>query len=148
MNNRELKTIIKLFEDSELSSMKLEKDDVKIELHKPKPNEPQTLQHTVAPQPSQPTPSQPEAPVEKPTEKTNYTEVKAPLVGTYYEAAAPDQPPFVREGQTVRKGDTLCIIEAMKVMNEISAPKDGKVVNIHVENGDMVMYDQVVLEIE
>ncbi len=149
MNNRELKTIIKLFEDSSLASMKLEKDDVKIELQKPTHNSestfvnsPQTMvQHPIN-QETNPDENKDASPL------SNTTEVKAPLVGTYYESPAPDQPPFVREGQMVKKGDPLCIIEAMKVMNEISAPEDGKVVKIHTENGDMVMFDQLILEIE
>jgi len=151
MNNRELKTIIKLFEDSELSSMKLEKDDVKIELTKPNPNDVQPIHYTSAQpinEPPRQAPSTEQPKEASQLEPSNYTKVKAPLVGTYYEAPAPDQPPFVREGQMVRKGDTLCIIEAMKVMNEISAPKDGKIVKIHAENGDMVMFDQLILEIE
>ncbi len=151
MNNRELKTIIKLFEDSELSSMKLEKDDVKIELTKPNPNDVKPIHYTSAQPVNEPTrqaQSTEQRKEESKPEPSNHTPVKAPLVGTYYEAPAPDQPPFVREGQMVKKGDTLCIIEAMKVMNEISAPKDGKVVKIHAENGDMVMFDQLILEIE
>jgi len=149
MNNRELKTIIKLFEDSSLASMKLEKDDVKIELQKPTHySEPVALNtpQNMVQQPSNQETVKDDSKEE--TQASNATEVKAPLVGTYYEAPAPDQPPFVREGQMVKKGDPLCIIEAMKVMNEISAPKDGKVVKIHTENGDMVMFDQLILEIE
>lgn len=143
MNNRELKTIIKLFESSDLSRMRLEKEDVTIELEKPTkevrtvPINSQTESTTDTTQS-----------VEQKRPSKNTTEIKAPLVGTFYEAPAPDQPAFVQMGQTVKKGDTLCIIEAMKVMNEISAPRDGKIVDIHVENADMVMFDQLLMEIE
>ncbi len=147
MNNRELKTIIKMFESSSLSRIKLERDDVTIELEKEIKKD--VLRETVQVEPQLQTQVAPQqTKTENNAQKTSYTEVKAPLVGTYYEAPAPDQPPFSRVNQQVKKGDTLFIIEAMKVMNEITAPKDGVVKRIHVGNGDMVMYDQVVLEIE
>lgn len=76
------------------------------------------------------------------------TQVKSPLVGTFYSAPSPDEPPFVLVGQEVSEGDTLCIIEAMKVMNEIKAPCSGKVVRIMAQPGDMVEYNQVLCIIE
>lgn len=68
--------------------------------------------------------------------------IEAPLVGTFYKSAAPDKPPFVQVGSKVKKGDVLCIIEAMKVMNEIKSSYDGTVAEILVENEDMVEYGQ------
>ena len=76
------------------------------------------------------------------------TQVKSPLVGTFYSAPSPDEPPFVLVGQEFKEGDTLCIIEAMKVMNEIKAPCSGKVVRIMVQPGDMVEYNQLLCIIE
>ena len=76
------------------------------------------------------------------------TQVKSPLVGTFYSSPSPDEPPFVLVGQEVREGDTLCIIEAMKVMNEIKAPCSGKVVRIMAQPGEMVEYNQVLCIIE
>lgn len=76
------------------------------------------------------------------------TQVKSPLVGTFYSSPSPDEPPFVLVGQEVKEGDTLCIIEAMKVMNEIKAPCSGKVVRIMAQPGDMVEYNQVLCVIE
>ena len=76
------------------------------------------------------------------------TQVKSPLVGTFYSSPSPDEPPFVLVGQEVREGDTLCIIEAMKVMNEIKAPCSGKVVRIMAQPGDMVESNQVLCIIE
>ena len=76
------------------------------------------------------------------------TQVKSPLVGTFYSSPSPDEPPFVLVGQEVREGDTLCMIEAMKVMNEIKAPCSGKVVRIMAQPGDMVEYNQVLCIIE
>ncbi len=144
MTNRELKTIIKMFESSSLTRLKLSKENTTIELEKQN----EVLQQTTA----QPINTVKHI-VEKEDQnaagkKDNFFPVKAPLVGTFYEAPAPDQPVFVRVGQTVKKGETLFIIEAMKVMNEITAPIDGKLQAIHVTNGDMVMYDQLIMEIE
>ena len=76
------------------------------------------------------------------------TQVKSPLVGTFYSSPSPDEPPFVLAGQEVKEGDTLCIIEAMKVMNEIKAPCSGKVIRIMVQPGDMVEYNQLLCIIE
>ena len=76
------------------------------------------------------------------------TQVKSPLVGTFYSAPSPDEPPFVLVGQEVKEGDTLCIIEAMKVMNEIKAPCSGKVIRIMVQPGEMVEYNQLLCIIE
>ena len=76
------------------------------------------------------------------------TQVKSPLVGTFYSSPSPDEPPFVLVGQEVKEGDTLCIIEAMKVMNEIKAPCSGKVIRIMAQPGDMVEYNQLLCIIE
>ena len=75
-------------------------------------------------------------------------QVKAPLVGTYYSASAPDAEPFVQIGDTVKKGQTLGIIEAMKLMNEIESEYDGVVEDILVDNGQMVEYGQVLFVIK
>lgn len=76
------------------------------------------------------------------------TPVEAPLVGVFYSAPAPEEPPFIEVGQQVKKGETLFIIEAMKTMNEIVAPCDGTVSRILAQNGDMVEYKQVLVVIE
>ena len=74
--------------------------------------------------------------------------VKSPMVGTYYESAEPGAAPFVKEGDTVAKGQTICIIEAMKVMNTITASQAGTVKHIACENGQPVEYDQLLVVIE
>jgi len=79
--------------------------------------------------------------------KTNGTLIKAPLVGVFYKAASPDAKPFVTVGETVKEGDTICIIEAMKILNEIKAPVSGVVKQIHTNNGDIVEFDQILMEI-
>jgi len=68
--------------------------------------------------------------------------ITAPMVGIFYSSPSPDQPPFINKGQNIKTGDVLCIIEAMKIMNQIEADIDGKLVRILVENGDPVEYGQ------
>jgi acetyl-CoA carboxylase biotin carboxyl carrier protein len=86
--------------------------------------------------------------VEKKDESKKYHVIKSPLVGTFYRAPSPGAPPFVEEGDIVSKGQVLCIIEALKVMNEIESDVDGKVVKILVENGEPVEYGQELFYIE
>lgn len=74
--------------------------------------------------------------------------VKAPIVGTFYRASAPGATPFVKEGSKVKKGDVIGIIEAMKLMNELVSPKDGKIEKILIDDGEMVEYDQVIMSIK
>ncbi|HUI69777.1 MAG TPA: acetyl-CoA carboxylase biotin carboxyl carrier protein, partial [Spirochaetia bacterium] len=86
---------------------------------------------------------------EPPASKATGTElITAPLVGTFYRAAAPDAPPFVEVGEKVKKGKTLCILEAMKLMNEFQAEFDLEIVNIMVENGRMVEYGTPLFEVK
>lgn len=75
-------------------------------------------------------------------------EVKAPLVGTFYRASSPEEKPFIMIGQKVKKGDVVGIIEAMKLMNEITAPQDGIIETIETEDGSMVEYDEVLMRIK
>ena len=83
-----------------------------------------------------------EAPSKTEAPKSKLLEVKSPMVGTYYSAPEPGAKPYADVGETVRKGQVLCIIEAMKLMNEIDSEYDGEVVNIYVENGQPVQYGE------
>jgi acetyl-CoA carboxylase biotin carboxyl carrier protein len=74
-------------------------------------------------------------------------EINSPMVGTFYRAAAPDEPPFVEVGDRIRKGQTVCIIEAMKLMNELEADVGGEVVEILVQNGEPIEYGQLLLRL-
>ncbi|MCL6527514.1 MAG: acetyl-CoA carboxylase biotin carboxyl carrier protein, partial [Thermaceae bacterium] len=88
-------------------------------------------------------------PAEPPKPDTNhYVEVKAPIVGTFYAAPSPDAPPFVKEGDRVQKGQVLCIIEAMKLMNEIESEVSGTVKQLLVRNGEPVEYGQALFLID
>lgn len=77
----------------------------------------------------------------------NIEEVKSPIVGVFYSSASPDSDPYVTIGSKVKKGDVLCIIEAMKLMNEISAERDGEIVDICIKNGDLAEFGQVLFKL-
>ncbi len=79
---------------------------------------------------------------EQPSEEVNHKKVVSPMVGTFYSQASPDKPPFVKVGDKVKKGQTVCIIEAMKLMNEIESEHDGEIVKILINNEDMVEFGQ------
>lgn len=140
-----VKQLIKEFETASIQKMRVEMDDIKLELEKAQP--------TILPQ-VQSTSSikngvgvaESVAPESKPI--TSGIAIKSPIVGVYYHANGPTEKPFVSVGDTVTKGQVVCIIEAMKVMNEIKAPVDGVVSAIMVKNDDLVEYDQVLMTIE
>ncbi|MGC9505308.1 acetyl-CoA carboxylase biotin carboxyl carrier protein [Baaleninema sp.] len=100
---------------------------------------------------SAPTPSQPEASEgtspPPPSSEPKWVEIVSPMVGTFYRAPAPDEPPFVEVGDRITTGRTVCIIEAMKLMNEVESEVAGEVVEILVENGEPVEYDQPLMRI-
>ncbi|MDQ0359762.1 acetyl-CoA carboxylase biotin carboxyl carrier protein [Breznakia pachnodae] len=143
MDTTKIKQIIALFEESSVAKMDLEIDDIKISLEKPKAEVSYVQAAPVA-----------AAPIAAPSLETQKESqvvgeaIKSPLVGTYYAAPAEGEDTFVSVGKKVKQGDTLCIIEAMKVMNEIKAEKDGTIVDISVKNGDMIQFDDVLMYIE
>ena len=91
---------------------------------------------------------QPVAQKQAKTESSNHEEILSPMPGTFYTASSPESPTYVKIGDKVSKGDTLCIIEAMKIMNEIEAEKDGVIKSVLVDNGQAVEYNQPLFEIE
>jgi acetyl-CoA carboxylase biotin carboxyl carrier protein len=142
-----VKQIIKEFENASIQKMKVEMEDIKLELEK--------AQQTILPQPQ--STSSKNVVAENVVAKnvasesesiTSGVAIKSPIVGVYYHANGPTEKPFVSVGDTVTKGQVVCIIEAMKVMNEIQAPVDGVVSAIMVKNDDLVEYDQVLMTIE
>ena len=88
----------------------------------------------------------PEAGEEK-NDFNNLCEVKSPMVGVYYAAPAPDAQPYVKVGDTVEKGQVVCLIEAMKLMNDITAPTSGRIVDICVQDGSVLEYGQTIMKI-
>jgi acetyl-CoA carboxylase biotin carboxyl carrier protein len=87
------------------------------------------------------------APVPAPSATDRTVTITSPMVGTFYRAPAPDEPPFVEVGDRIRSGQTVCIIEAMKLMNELEAEVSGEIVEILVENGDPIEYGQVLMRV-
>ena len=132
-----IKQIMSEFDQSNVTKMKVEIDDLKIELEK----ESEKVEY-VKPVEKIEVNKQ----IEKP--QVTGTPVKSPIVGVFYTANSPESAPYVTVGKTVKKGDIVCIIEAMKVMNEIKAPCDGTVTSILVENEELVEYDQALMVIE
>lgn len=141
MDLRKLKTILELFEESKVVELEISEGEDRLRLCK---------QTAVMAMPSVASlPSAADASALPPAETLpNGKQVTAPMVGTFYRASSPETPPFVRVGQTVEVGQTLCIIEAMKLMNEISSTAAGKVTHILAENGAPVGYGEPLFAIE
>lgn len=129
-----IEKIIKIFEDSKISKLDLELGDMKIKLEKD--------EKVSAPIYTEISGESNNTICNVNTATDNNTYVKSPVVGTFYQQRAEKHPPFITKGQKVKKGDVLCIIEAMKVMNEITSPVDGTILDILVNNEDLVQFDQ------
>ena len=142
---KEIKEMIQLMHEHQLIELEVEREGVKIRLKKSGDTVTQSV--IAVPAPAAPTPAAASAaPAAAPA--ANRAPVKSPMVGTFYRAPAPDAPPFVESGQTIDVGQVICIIEAMKLMNEIKAEVRGRIVEIPVQNGDPVEFGQPLFIIE
>jgi acetyl-CoA carboxylase biotin carboxyl carrier protein len=147
MDLRKLKTLIDLVQNSGISELEISEGEEKIRIAKHSTAAPATttvhmpLAATAAPAPSAVAPAPTSAAEPAPAQLEGHV-ITAPMVGTFYRASSPDASPFVEVGQTVKAGDTLCVIEAMKLMNEIEADISGVIKSIQVENGQAVEYGQ------
>ena len=149
MNLKEIKDLIKLFNTSDLNKLKLQEGEFALTLEKGGETAPAAVSAPAA-QPAatpQPATAQPAAESEKKV-PDNAVYITSPMVGTFYRSPSPDSPPFVNTGDVVKKGQTLCIIEAMKIMNEIEAEFDCKILEILVEDGQPVEYDMPLFLVE
>ena len=148
MNLKEIKEVIQLMNENQLSEFEMEKDGLKVRLKKgvsggieqviyeshPAPSSrSQALEHKEAPK------------VQPPAAKTT---IKSPMVGTFYASPSPEAPPFLQVGSEIQVGQVICVIEAMKLMNEIKAEVRGKVTEVLVHNGDPVEFSQALFAIE
>ena len=140
MKLTDIQKIIKDFEGSNLTELSIEFEEAKIKLSKNGAVSfvPQTVSQVLAP-------IEKEAPIA--LEKSKNT-ISSPLVGTYYSASSPTSKPFVETGKQVKKGDVLCLIEAMKIMNEITASKDGVITKVHALNGQVVGIEDPLFDME
>ena len=140
MTNQEIFDLMDRFERSKLQSMKLSCQDFSIELCRPEPA-PVYAAAPAAAMPASPAPAAPAAgPAAAGAEEA--PAITAPLVGTYYAASAPDQAPFVSAGDKVSKGQTVCLIEAMKMMSEVPAPCDCIIEEVLKANGELVSFGE------
>jgi len=143
MDLNELKEILEMLKDTDITELVIEKEGTKVKIRRERFISPFEIQQTQKPQEIQ----RP-LPVQAEEETHRLITVTAPIVGTFYRSPSPDAPPFVEVGTKVKKGQTLCIIEAMKLMNEIESEVDGVVVRILVENGQPVEYGEPLFLIE
>ena len=154
MDIRKVKKLIELLEESDIGEIEIKEgeESVRISRHGNPPAAPVAY---AAPAPAAPAATPTPAPVEAPAAESAApaaapvadNAVLSPMVGTFYRSPSPEAPSFVEVGQTVRVGDVLCIVEAMKMMNQIEADRAGTVTAIHVENGEAVEFDQPLISI-
>lgn len=150
MDLKEIQNLIKFVANSGVAEVKLEMDDVKITIRTTlegnvseatfvqMPAQP-ALQPVAVPQQIAPVATTPVAPA---VENSNYITIKSPMIGTFYRKPSPDKPMFVEVGSTIAKGSVLCVVEAMKLFNEIESEVSGKIVKILVDDMSPVEYDQ------
>ena len=171
MNIKEIKELIKLIDESSLAEFKMKTEEVEISIRTEKYRKEKSTtiipsQQPVVPMQSapvnQPPAAAPSAPsaepskeekVEKPAaggeeENGDYLEVRSPIVGTFYRSSSPDKPPYVKVGDVIEKGAVVCIVEAMKLFNEIESEVAGKIVKVMVEDASPVEYDQVLFLVD
>ena len=154
MDLRKLKTLIDLVEASDISELELTEGEEKVKISRQNNTGTSLPPANYVQQSIQPTVNQqPQVQSEVPSDKVetapidNKKSITSPMVGTFYRAASPDSAPFIDIGSTVKKGETLCIIEAMKILNEIESDKEGTITKILIENGQPVEYGQPLFEI-
>ena len=147
-----LQSLIRAIDQSSLDSLEIERGGTRVRLSKTPPSTAQPYQTPpVTSAPPAPAASQEAAPGPADAGSApagHLLEIKSPMVGTFYRAPAPDAPAYVDVGSRVKKGDTLCIIEAMKLMNELESEVVGTVAEVLVESGHPVEYGQVLFRIE
>lgn len=152
MDLKHLREVLELVAECDVSEVEIEEEDLRLVIRKHAPAQAPQVTYATAPPPAAPAPAAaPAAEAAAPAPEASKpagTEVRAPIVGTFYAAPNPDSDPYVKVGQKVTAGDTLCIIEAMKLMNEIESEVSGTVTAILVENGTPVEFDQPLFVID
>jgi acetyl-CoA carboxylase biotin carboxyl carrier protein len=152
-----VRKLVKLLSDSAVDEIEIDEEGKKIRVAKhphPGPAESGTFTPQAAPpppsgiSPPQASPADAGSQPAPPAAASRLHEIRSPIVGTFYRSPAPDAAPFVQVGTVIRPGAVLCIVEAMKLMNEIEADVEGKIVKIMVENGQPVEYDQTLFLVE
>lgn len=148
MNLKEIREMINLMNENDLTEIEVEREGGKIKIKKTSDSPggvmPQPVQYKLDAQPR----AQEEPSAQGKEESSNHLEIPSPMVGTFYRSPSPESPPFVNIGDTVEVGQVVCIVEAMKLMNEIKSEVKGKVVETPVENAQPVEFGQALFYIE
>ena len=152
MDIKEIQNLIKFVAKSGASEVKLEMDDIKITIRTGGEDRPEGMTYVQQVPMNAPVSQQQQAPVahtQAPVtpvsaadENSKFVTIKSPIIGTFYRKPSPDKPMFVEVGKTIKEGDVLCVIEAMKLFNEIESEISGKIVKILVDDSSPVEYDQ------
>ncbi len=145
-NLEQLRELLKILNETDITELTLESGDLKLSVRKsdnPIVANPVAVGVPVSPAPQ---PIEPTGGIVPDNRKL--VDIVSPMVGTFYRSPAPDEPPFVELGETIKRGQTVCIVEAMKLMNEIESETAGKVAEILVENGQPIEFGQVLMRIE
>ncbi len=157
MKAKEIQELIDFISNSGLAEVKIETDEFKLSIKKHADSSASKTEYTPAPTPHPANPTEqsaqsasPADPVANPTkeEVTKYLEIKSPMIGTFYRTPNPDSDPFIKVGDSITAGQTVCVIEAMKLFNEIESEISGKIVKVLVENSSPVEYDQPLFLVE
>ena len=150
MDIRKIKKLIELVEESGIAELEISEGEESVRISRVAAGQAAPVVNYAMPQAAAPVaaPAAAVAPAAAPAAEPSGHLLRSPMVGTFYRAAGPDAPFFVEVGQQVKVGDALCIIEAMKMMNQIQADKAGVVKSILVENGETVEFDQPLFVIE
>ena len=155
MNNEEIKDLIKLVSKLGLGKVEIEKDGFKINIKGPNPVSPGVYMAppVAAPIPTSvpaPAPASPtaEPTASTPSESASTITIKSSMIGTFYRSSSPDKPPFAEVGTEIKKGDKICIIEAMKLFNEIESEVSGRIVKVLVDDATPVEFDQPLFLVE
>lgn len=143
MKVEEIKTLAKIMRDDELSCIEITEGDNKIRIEK---NLSAAVNFT-APAQNNTSAAMQNSGACKPAETSGYKEIKCPMVGVFYSAPSPESDPYVKIGSFVKKGDILCVIEAMKLLNELNSDIDGEIAEVCVENGQVVEYGQTLFKL-
>lgn len=143
MDLRKIKKLIEMLQESDLNEIEVKEGEESVRINRKK----ESIIQTTAP--STPKTNQLEkSDGEDTIEYDNHEKIVSPMVGTFYRKPAPDKEPFIEVGQMIKKGETVCIIEAMKMMNQVKSEFDGKVTSINIGDGEPVEFGQELISIE
>ncbi|NQT23362.1 MAG: acetyl-CoA carboxylase biotin carboxyl carrier protein [Candidatus Omnitrophica bacterium] len=146
MNKKKIEEILELMEKHGLNEIDIEEEGVRIHLKKGHGGVVERIKEEVVL--SKAASGAPTTAPETKRAAKNLIEIKSPMVGTFYKSPSPDAPSYVEVGSSIKEGDVLCVIEAMKLMNEIKAEVNGKIADVLVENGEPIEFGQVLFLVE